>query len=57
MRSAHDGVLTLTLNRGDRFNPLSSDMIAALQRELDATARDESVRVVVLAGAGRGFCA
>jgi len=57
VRSAHDGVLTLTLNRGDRFNPLSSDMIAALQRELDATARDESVRVVVLAGAGRGFCA
>jgi enoyl-CoA hydratase/carnithine racemase len=57
VRSARDGVLTLTLNRGDRFNPLSSEMIAALQAELDAIAGDQSVRVVVLAGAGRGFCA
>jgi enoyl-CoA hydratase/carnithine racemase len=57
VRSARDGALTLTLNHGDRFNPLSSDMIAALQEELDAIGRDESVRVVVLAGAGRGFCA
>src|SRR5205814_2356013 len=30
LKAARDGVLTLTLNRGDRFNPLSSDMIAAL---------------------------
>ncbi len=50
-------MLTLTLNRGDRFNPLSSEMIAALQAELDAIAADESVRVVVLAAEGKGFCA
>jgi enoyl-CoA hydratase/carnithine racemase len=51
------GVVTLRLNRGERFNPLSSAMIAALQAELDALAQDPSARVVVLAGAGKGFCA
>jgi enoyl-CoA hydratase/carnithine racemase len=50
-------VLRLTLNRGDRFNPLSSEMIAALQAELDTIAGDDSVRVVVLAAEGKGFCA
>ncbi len=56
LRSVADGVATVTLNRGERFNPLSSAMIAALQAELDAIAADESVRVVVLAGAGAHFC-
>ena len=51
------GIATLTLNRGDRFNPLSSDMIAALQAELDRIAVDPDVRVVVLASTGRGFSA
>jgi enoyl-CoA hydratase/carnithine racemase len=51
------GVLTLTLNRGGQFNPLSEQMMDALQAELDAAACDESARVVVLAGAGRAFCA
>jgi enoyl-CoA hydratase/carnithine racemase len=51
------GVLTLTLNRGERFNPLSSAMIAALAAELRAIAGDSSVRVVILAAAGKGFCA
>ena len=55
----HDagGVVTLTLNRGERFNPLSSAMVAALEAELDAAGRDQAARVVILAGAGRGFCA
>jgi enoyl-CoA hydratase/carnithine racemase len=57
LREAANGVVKLTLNRGERFNPLSSDMIAALQAELDAIGRDASARVVVLAGAGKGFCA
>ena len=52
-----DGVATLTLNRGARFNPLSLAMITALQAELDAIATDRSVGVVILAGDGRGFCA
>jgi enoyl-CoA hydratase/carnithine racemase len=57
LRSERGGVLTVTLNRGDRFNPLSSEMITALQAELDAIAADASVRVVVLAAEGKGFCA
>lgn len=56
--SSRDGpVLTLTLNRGDRFNPLSSAMLAALHAGLDQAATDEAIRVVVLAGAGKGFSA
>ncbi|HJU99029.1 MAG TPA: enoyl-CoA hydratase [Burkholderiaceae bacterium] len=51
------GVATLTLNRGDKFNPLSEEMMAALQCELDAIKADDSVRVVVLAAAGKAFCA
>ena len=51
------GLATVTLNLPDRFNPLSLEMIAALQTELDSLAADPAVRVVVLAGAGRGFCA
>lgn len=57
LRQDDGGVATLTLNRGERFNPLSLEMIAAMARELDAVAADRTVRVVVLAGAGRGFCA
>ncbi len=52
-----DAIAGLTLNRPERFNLLSSGMIAALERELDAIARDPSVRVVVLSAEGRGFCA
>jgi enoyl-CoA hydratase/carnithine racemase len=52
-----EGVATLTLNRGDRFNPLSQGMIAALQEELDRIATDASVRAVVIAGRGKGFSA
>ncbi len=55
--SAHNGVATLTLNRPERFNTLASEMIAALQAELDAIRIDRSVGVVILAADGRGFCA
>lgn len=51
------GVARLTLNRPERFNTLSSDMIAALQKELDRIAADPEARVVVLGAEGRGFCA
>lgn len=51
------GVVTLTLNRPQAFNSLSEDMLAALQRECEALAGDASVRVVVLAAAGKAFCA
>jgi len=52
-----NGVARLTLNRGDRFNTLSADMIAALDEALDTTAADPSVRAIVIAANGRGFCA
>jgi len=57
LRSLDEGVLTLTLNRGERFNPLSFAMIAALDEALAAAARDASVRAIVVAAAGRGFSA
>jgi enoyl-CoA hydratase/carnithine racemase len=50
-------VATLTLNRPQRFNPLSSQMINAIQAQLDAIASDASVRAVIIAAEGKGFCA
>ncbi len=57
LREDRGGVATLTLDRGDRMNPLSTDMLAALRDELERVARDPAARVVVLAGAGKHFCA
>ncbi len=57
LTTVENGVATLILNRPQRFNPLSSQMIAAIQAELDAIASDASVRVVILAAEGKGFCA
>ena len=51
------GVVTLTLNDPTRFNALGSEMLTALQQALDDAGRDEAVRVVVLAAAGKAFCA
>ena len=57
LAASSDGVATLTLDRGDRYNALSRDMIAALEAELDRLAADKDTRVVVLAANGKGFCA
>lgn len=54
---AQEGVATLTLNRGERYNPLSRAMVAALHDELERIAGDTTLRVAVLTGAGKGFCA
>ena len=54
---AKDGVATLALNRPGQFNALSSALIDELQSNLDRLAADATVRVVVLAAKGRGFCA
>jgi len=51
------GVTYLTLNRPAQYNALSEQMLAALHGTLDALADDVLVRVVVLAGAGKAFCA
>jgi enoyl-CoA hydratase/carnithine racemase len=51
------GVVRLTLDDPQRFNALGEEMLAALQRALDAIAGDASARVVVLAASGKAFCA
>jgi enoyl-CoA hydratase/carnithine racemase len=57
LQSLTDGVLTLMLNRGEKYNPLSEAMLAALQSALDAAKENQAVRVVVLAASGKAFCA
>ena len=57
LRSDSDSVATLTLNRPTQFNALSDELLDALQAALDAIARDKSIRAVVIAGAGKAFCA
>ncbi len=51
------GVSTLTLNRPEAFNALSEELLAALAQALDALARDEGLRAVVIASRGPAFCA
>src|SRR5947208_12384598 len=53
----HDGVAVLIMNRPDRLNALNNELTTALNDALGRIAADESVRVVVLTGAGRAFCA
>jgi len=53
---ATGGIATVTLNRPGHFNALSSGLIEMLQSTFDQLAADSSVRVVVLAARGRGFC-
>lgn len=57
LREQADGIVRLTLNRPTQFNSLSEEMLAALTAELDGIAADASVRVVVIAGSGKAFCA
>ena len=57
LRRDDDGVCVLTLNRPEARNALSSELMHHLQAELDATAQDESVKVLVIEGAGPAFCA
>jgi enoyl-CoA hydratase/carnithine racemase len=52
-----DGVVQLTLNRPEKLNALTVEMVAQLHEALDAVAVERDCRVVVLTGAGRGFCA
>jgi enoyl-CoA hydratase/carnithine racemase len=57
LREDAGGVATLTLNRPEQYNALSSALLGALQSAVHDLARDVSVRVVVIAGAGKAFCA
>jgi enoyl-CoA hydratase len=57
MRTDRDGLATLTLNRPAKLNALTPGVFIQLRAHLDAIASDASVGCVVLAGAGRSFCA
>jgi enoyl-CoA hydratase len=52
-----DGVATLTLNRPQKLNAMSNHLVEEFIAALDIIAADAAVEVVVLTGAGRGFCA
>ncbi len=54
---ANGGVLTITLNRADKYNSFVREMALALQTELHKANDDKSVRCIVLTGAGKAFCA
>jgi len=56
LRSDSDGITTLTLNRPDQYNPLSSEMLSELQQQLDLIDQDDAVRVVIIAANGKAFC-
>jgi enoyl-CoA hydratase len=57
LRTDADGVSTLTLNRPEKLNALAPAVFVALRRHLEQLAEDDEVGCVVLAGAGRAFCA
>jgi len=55
--SASAGIVRITLNRPDKMNSFNAAMHAELREALDQIQADASARVLVLSGAGRGFCA
>lgn len=57
LRELQEGVLTLTMNRPDKLNAANDPLLLGLTAALKDAERDDAVRVVVLTGAGRGFCA
>ncbi|MFN9543558.1 MAG: enoyl-CoA hydratase/isomerase family protein, partial [Alphaproteobacteria bacterium] len=52
-----DGVATLTLNRPEMLNSLNKAIVDDIRSALRALARDDATKVLVVTGAGRGFCA
>lgn len=57
LREERNGICTLTMNRPAQMNLLTSEMLAALQSAFEDISKEKQVRVVVLAAAGKGFCA
>jgi len=57
LEARQDGIVTLMMNRPDRLNALNNELVSALNDAFSRVAQDEAVRVVILTGAGRAFCA
>jgi 2-(1,2-epoxy-1,2-dihydrophenyl)acetyl-CoA isomerase len=57
LTEVRDRVLYLTMNRPDKLNALSPEMVSGLLENLSRAASDPAIGAVVLTGAGRGFCA
>src|SRR5713226_1198022 len=57
LEGKHDGIATLVMNRPDRMNALNNELGVAMDEALGRIAADPDVRVVVITGAGRAFCA
>ncbi|HVV07645.1 enoyl-CoA hydratase-related protein [Amycolatopsis sp.] len=55
--AAADGIATITLDRPDRVNAFTAVMAGELTEAFDRADADDDVRVVIVTGAGRGFCA
>jgi enoyl-CoA hydratase len=55
--SVEESIATITLNRPDRMNALTHELEAELHRAFDKADSDRAVRVIILTGAGRAFCA
>jgi len=57
LEGKHEGIATLVMNRPDRLNALNNELAMAVNETLGRIATDDTVRVVVITGAGRAFCA
>jgi len=57
LETAENGVALLVMNRPERLNALNGELAGALDQAFERLGRDDSIRVVVLTGAGRAFCA
>ena len=55
--AVEDGIATITLNRPDKLNAFTNQMMLDMIAAFDATDADDAVRAVIVTGAGRGFCA
>ena len=57
LEAKHEGIATLVMNRPERLNALNNELAMAVNDALSRFAADEAIRVVVITGAGRAFCA